>query len=67
MRFDQADDDVDAVGLQAAGARQHGVGLADAGRRAEEKRQLAAALAARERQQGVGIGAAVRVPVRVCP
>ena len=45
--LDQADDDVDALGLAPARGRQHLVGLADAGRGAEEDLQLAAAFPAR--------------------
>ncbi len=43
--LDQADDHVDALGLDAAGAQQHRKGLADAGSGAEEDLQFAAALA----------------------
>ena len=56
MRLDQADDDIDAVRLQPPRPRQHGIGLADAGRGAEKQRQPAAPSAARKRQQRVGIG-----------
>ena len=42
VRLDEADDDVDALVLEAAGALQHGVGLADAGSGAEEDLQPAA-------------------------
>ena len=43
---------------------QHGVGLADAGRGAEEDLELAAPLLARQRQQRVRIGAAVEFALR---
>ena len=43
VRLDEADDDVDALGLEAARARQHRVGLADARRGAEEHLQPARA------------------------
>ena len=36
VRLDEADDDVDPLVLQAARALQHRIGLADAGRSAEE-------------------------------
>jgi len=42
MRLDDAGDDVDAFGLQRARGFEHGIGLADAGRRAEEDLQPAA-------------------------
>ena len=63
MGFDQADDDVDAFLTQQPGALQHGVGLADAGRGAEENEQLAAFALLGERQQRVGIGSALGVSV----
>ncbi len=59
MGLDEADDDVGALGLQPPGALQHRIGLADAGRGAEEDRQLAAARLAGQCQQGVGIGTTV--------
>ena len=63
VRLDIADDDVDAFGLLAPRRLEHRVGLADAGRRAEEDLQLAAArgplLRLHVREQGIGIGAAV--------
>ncbi len=58
--FDQADDDVDALTLELACRVEHGVGLADAGRGAEEDLELAATLldfgGARFDEQRVGIG-----------
>ena len=57
VRLDETDDDVDAVQLQGPRLRQHGVGLADAGRGAQKDAQLAArfdpsAPAARQDQGG---------------
>ena len=49
--LDQADDDVDALGLEAARAQQHRVGLADAGRGAEEDLQPAARVSRPARRQ----------------
>ena len=57
VRLDHADHDVDAVDLAAARGRQHLVGLADAGRGAEEDLQLAALLLFRRLQERVGRGA----------
>ena len=63
VRLDVADHDIDAFGLHAARRLQHRVGLADAGRRAEEDLQLAATrrllLRLYVREQGVRVGAAV--------
>lgn len=42
----EADDDIDALQLQGAGLGEHGEGLGDAGRRAEEDLELAAPLLA---------------------
>jgi hypothetical protein len=42
MGLDHADDDIDAVQLALARLREHLVGLADAGRGAEEDLELAA-------------------------
>ena len=39
MRFDHADDDIDALGLQRPGGQQHLEGLADARRRAQKNPQ----------------------------
>ena len=55
VRLDDADDDVGAVGLEAAGARQHGVGLADAGRGAEKDGELAPRVLVGQRQKRVWI------------
>src|SRR6185437_405697 len=55
VRLDEADDDVDALLLQPLRARQHGVSLADAGRRADEDQQPPALAGCRQRQQSVGI------------
>ncbi len=44
MGFDDPDDDVQPLGLARLGRLEHGVGLADAGRRAEEDFQLPAPL-----------------------
>src|SRR5262249_49939576 len=54
MGLDHADDDVDAVEAAAPGLRQHLIGLADAGRGAEEDLELAAALYVRPLQQRIG-------------
>ncbi len=59
MRLDEADDDVDALVLEAARALQHRVGLADAGRGAEEHLQPARGLPAERRQQRVRVRASV--------
>ena len=57
MRLDEPDDDIDAFVLQAPGVLQHGVGLADAGRGAEEDLQPAGALPPERREKGVRIRA----------
>src|SRR6267378_4321715 len=61
VRLDDADDDVRALGALLARGEQHGVGLAHAGRRAEEDLQLAASalcfVALHPREQSVRIGA----------
>jgi hypothetical protein len=44
MGFDHADDDVDAFEPALACLRQHGIGLTDAGSRAEENLQPATSL-----------------------
>ena len=54
VRLDQAGDDVAAPGLLAARGRQHGVCLADAGRRAEKNLQAAAPFLVGEGQQRIG-------------
>ena len=59
VRFDEADDDVDALVLQAARALQHRVGLADAGRGADEHLQSTDRFPPRRGQQRVRIGASV--------
>ena len=58
VRFDDADDHVDATALELACAVQHRVGLADAGGGAEEDRELAGALALKLADQGIGLFAA---------
>ena len=63
MGLDQADDDVDALLAQQLRALQHGVGLADAGRGAEEHQQAAAPILLGQRQQRVGIGSAFGISV----
>ena len=55
MGLDQADDDVDALLAQQPRALQHRVGLADAGRGAQEHQQSAALFLFRQRQQGVRV------------
>ena len=59
MRFDEADDDVDAFFLQAPRVLQHRVGLADAGRGAEEHLQPARGFPAERGQKRVRVGASV--------
>ena len=59
MRLDEPDDDIDAFVLQAPRVLQHGVGLADAGRGAEEHLQPARGLPAERGQKRVRIGASV--------
>jgi len=64
MGLDDADDDVDALLLLDARGRQHGEGLADARRRAEEQLELAPAgldlFVLEFGQQAVGVGSAIR-------
>ena len=52
--LDQPGDDVAPAGLLAARRREHGVGLADAGRGAEKNLQMPAPFLLGEGQQGVG-------------
>ena len=59
VRFDEADDDVDALVLQPTRALQHRVGLTDAGGRADEHFQTANRIPPRCGQQRVRIGASV--------
>ena len=54
VRFDVADDDVDALPLQAVGFLQHFVGLADAGREAEIDLEPPPLLLADHRQKSLG-------------
>ena len=61
MGLDETDEDIDAIGAARAGALQHRIGLADAGRRAEKNAQLAARRGFRHGEQGVRIGAAIEV------
>ena len=61
MGLDQADHDVVAFPLQRLARWEHRVGLADAGRDAEKHLEPAARLLAHQRQQGVGVGPAVKV------
>ena len=62
VRLDQAHHDVDALAPQFAGGRQHGEGLADARRGAEEDLQPGLARVVLHRlQQGVGAGIAGRI------
>ena len=64
VRFDEADDDVAALLLQRLRALQHRIGLADAGRGADEHQQPAALALLGEREQGVGVGPAFWVSFR---
>ena len=57
--LDQADNDVNAFVLEAARVLQHRVGLADAGRGAEEHLQPAHSLPPERRQKRVRIGASI--------
>ena len=57
MGLDEPDDDIDAFVFQAPGVLQHGVGLADAGRRAEEDLQPARSLPPERGQKRVRIRA----------
>ena len=57
--LDQADDDIDPLVLEAARVLQHRVGLADAGRGAEEHLQPAGSLPPERRQKRVRIGASI--------
>ena len=61
MGFDETDEDIDAIGAARAGALQHRIGLADAGRRAEKNAQPAARRGFRHGEQSVRIGAAIEV------
>ena len=63
MRLDDADDDIVAVALARARRLQHRIGLADAGRRADENLELAdaALLLPGSLQQGFGRGPLVDV------
>ena len=61
MGFDETDEDIDAIGAARAGALQHRIGLADAGRRAEKNAQLTARRGFRHGEQGVRIRATVEV------
>ncbi len=63
MCFNQADDDIDAIGLQATRARQHRIGLADAGGCAEKNRQFSPSPLPGQRQQGIRIRAAFRFAI----
>ena len=56
--LDKANDNIDAFGLQGARPGQHGVGLADARRRAQENPQLSASFLIRKGEQSLGIGSA---------
>jgi len=56
MGLDDPDDDVSAVAALRLGGLQHLVGLADAGRRAEEDLEAAALLLRRLAQQRLGRG-----------
>ena len=58
MRFDHRGDDVDAFLQPRLGGFQHGVGLADTRRHAEEDAQLASTRAASTGQERVRVGAA---------
>ena len=57
--LDEADDDIDAFVLEAPRVLQHGVGLADARRGAEEHLQPARSLPAERGQKRVRIGASI--------
>ena len=57
MRFDDADDDVHALALEAMGVLEHLVGLADAGREAEVYPEPAALLLANEVEEMLRIAA----------
>ena len=57
--LDQADDDIDPLVLEAPRVLQHRVGLADAGRGAEEDLQPAGGLPPERRQKRVRIGASI--------
>ena len=57
MRFDDADHRIAEFQLAAARLRQHLVGLADAGGRAEKNLETATPFLARLRQQGIWRGA----------
>ncbi len=56
MGFDEADDHVGAPGRQGPGAFEHGEGLADTGRHAEEYGEAAPAFAGSKLQQRRGVG-----------
>src|SRR5262249_36736888 len=59
MGFNEADDDVRALGLEAPRALQHGVSFPNARRGAEEHLQPAPGLPAESRQERVWVGASV--------
>ena len=56
MRFDEADDHVDSLGLQPVSFAEHRVGLAHAGRRAHVDLEPAARLSADQVQELLGTG-----------
>ena len=59
MRLDQADDDIDALLLEAARALQHRIGLADARRGAEKHLHPTGGFPAERRQKRVRVRASV--------
>ena len=63
MRFRYAYDNIDALSLGRLRARQHRVGLADAGRGAEEHAKLPFALLVAQGKEGIGVGSAVEVSI----
>ena len=63
VRLDDADHHVDPVGQSGAARHQHLVGLADAGRRAEENPQTTALLPLRMIEQRVGRGSVIGAAV----
>ena len=63
VRLDEADDDIDAFLPQQLRARQHGVGLADAGRGAEEDEQASALASLGQREQRVRVRPPIPYPL----
>ena len=51
VRLDHADNDIDALGLAPRRGQQHGVGLSDARRRADEDLQAPPPLRSRQREE----------------